>query len=74
MIERPTLVSSRVTYQQTMDNETSDILSQAIGGDDPPRRIQGVGQYVTRSKYFHVARKQQKNVSKEEDYAKNKQE
>ncbi|XP_050937125.1 uncharacterized protein LOC107991099 isoform X1 [Cucumis melo] len=52
-----------------MDNVTCDILSQAIGGNDPPGRIQGVGQYVTPSKYFHTAREKRKKVGKEEDYA-----
>ena len=51
-----------------MDNVTCDILSQAIGGNDPPGRIRGVGQYVTPSKYFHIAREKQKMV-KEENYA-----
>ncbi|KAA0047162.1 villin-4-like isoform X4 [Cucumis melo var. makuwa] len=62
------LVSKRVTH--LTNNVTSDILSQAIGGNNPPRRIRGVGQYVTPSKYFHTAReKRKKKVSKEEDYA-----
>ncbi|KAA0065450.1 uncharacterized protein E6C27_scaffold17G001320 [Cucumis melo var. makuwa] len=39
------LVSKRATH--SMDNVTCDILSQAIGGNDPPGRIRGVDQYVT---------------------------
>ncbi|KAA0038005.1 uncharacterized protein E6C27_scaffold36G001940 [Cucumis melo var. makuwa] len=39
------LVSKRASH--SMDNVTCDILSQAIGGNDPPGRIRGVGQYVT---------------------------
>ncbi|KAA0040643.1 transposase [Cucumis melo var. makuwa] len=39
------LVSKRASH--SMDNVTCDILSRAIGGNDPPRRIRGVGQYVT---------------------------
>ncbi|KAA0062271.1 uncharacterized protein E6C27_scaffold154G00030 [Cucumis melo var. makuwa] len=61
------LVSKRVTH--LMDNVTCDILSQPIRGNDPPRRIRGVGQYVTPSKYFHTAREKRKKVGKEEDYA-----
>ncbi|TYK11866.1 hypothetical protein E5676_scaffold177G00140 [Cucumis melo var. makuwa] len=49
-----------------MDNVTCDILSQAIGGNDPPGGIRGVGQYVTLSKYFHTAREKPKKVSKED--------
>ncbi|KAA0046954.1 uncharacterized protein E6C27_scaffold230G001320 [Cucumis melo var. makuwa] len=61
------LVSKRASH--SMDNVTCDILSQAIGGNDPPGRIRGVGQYVTPSKYFHTAREKRKKVGKEEDYA-----
>ncbi|KAL0536498.1 hypothetical protein IC582_025447 [Cucumis melo] len=61
------LVSKRASH--SMDNVTCDILSQAIGGNDPPRRIRGVGQYVTPSKYFHTAREKRKKVGKAEDYA-----
>uniref|UniRef100_A0A9I9E6C2 Serine/threonine-protein kinase nek2 n=1 Tax=Cucumis melo TaxID=3656 RepID=A0A9I9E6C2_CUCME len=61
------LVSKRASH--SIDNVTCDILSQAIGGNDPPGRIQGVGQYVTPSKYFHTAREKRKKVGKEEDYA-----
>ncbi|KAL0540314.1 hypothetical protein IC582_024549 [Cucumis melo] len=61
------LVSKRASH--SMDNVTCDILSQAIGGNDPPGRIRGVGQYVTPSKYFHIAREKRKKVGKEEDYA-----
>ncbi|KAA0055445.1 uncharacterized protein E5676_scaffold314G00150 [Cucumis melo var. makuwa] len=39
------LVSKRATH--SIDNVTCDILSQAIGGNDPSRRIRGEGQYVT---------------------------
>ncbi|KAL0556358.1 hypothetical protein IC582_004871 [Cucumis melo] len=52
-----------------MDNVTYDILSQAIGGNDPSGRIRGEGQFVTPSKYFHTAREKRKKVSKEKDYA-----
>lgn len=52
-----------------MNNVISDILSQAIGGNDPPGRIRRVGQYVTSSKCFYTAREKRKKVSKEEDYA-----
>ncbi|KAL0544189.1 hypothetical protein IC582_019302 [Cucumis melo] len=61
------LVSKRASH--SIDNVTCDILSQAIGGNDPPGRIRGVGQYVTLSKYFHIAREKRKKVGKEEDYA-----
>ncbi|KAL4030039.1 hypothetical protein IC575_008272 [Cucumis melo] len=61
------LVSKRASH--SMDNVTCDILSRAIGGNDPPGRIRGVGQYVTPSKYFHTAREKRKKVGKEEDYA-----
>ncbi|KAL4025551.1 hypothetical protein IC575_013953 [Cucumis melo] len=61
------LVSKRASH--SMDNVTYDILSQAIGGNDPLGRIRGVGQYVTPSKYFHTAREKRKKVGKEEDYA-----
>ncbi|TYK30281.1 transposase [Cucumis melo var. makuwa] len=60
-------ILKRVTH--STDNITSDILSEAIGGNDPPGKIRGVGQYVTLSKYFHTAREKRKKVSKEEDYA-----
>uniref|UniRef100_A0A9I9E9D0 Serine/threonine-protein kinase nek2 n=1 Tax=Cucumis melo TaxID=3656 RepID=A0A9I9E9D0_CUCME len=52
------LVSKRASH--SMDNVTCDILSRAIGGNDPPRRIRGVGQYVTPSKYFYTAREKRK--------------
>ncbi|KAA0066268.1 uncharacterized protein E5676_scaffold37G00160 [Cucumis melo var. makuwa] len=61
------LVSKHATH--LMDNVTCDILSQAIGGNDPLGRIREVGQYVTPNKYFHTAREKQMKVSKEEDYA-----
>ncbi|KAA0038226.1 transposase [Cucumis melo var. makuwa] len=54
------LVSKRATH--SMDNVTCDILSQAIGGNDPPGTIPGVDQYVTPSKYFHTAREKRKKV------------
>uniref|UniRef100_A0A9I9EEJ8 Uncharacterized protein n=1 Tax=Cucumis melo TaxID=3656 RepID=A0A9I9EEJ8_CUCME len=62
------LISKRATH--SIDNVTYDILSQVIGGNDPLGRIRGVGQYVTSSKYFHIAREKRKKVNKEEDYAK----
>ncbi|TYK05730.1 uncharacterized protein E5676_scaffold98G002150 [Cucumis melo var. makuwa] len=61
------LVSKHATH--STNNITCDILSQVIGGNDPPGRIQGVGQYITPSKYVHTAREKRKKVSKEEDYA-----